>query len=386
MTLAKFEHVKISGISAVVPEKEINIYDELEYYNGSVKKVDRMRKMVGFWKRRVVDEGVTASDLSIQATENLIQKMNINKDTIDAIIFVRQRPDFSSPATAFYIAGQLNLPKSVMAFDICLGCTGWMQGLFVAHSLIESHAYKRVLLLAGDTPSVDMKVENRISAPVFGDGGSATLLEYSNDTNLSYFDVGADSSGFEAIIKPASGYRLRLKSPLDDNDNKEILEPLISKSGYQTNLQDFYMDGTKVFEFTIKEVPASIKRVLEYAKLTQENIDYLMLHQANKQIVQAIANESGFGEEKAPYSSFENYGNESVTSIPISINHNFYNKLSNEKILCCAFGSGLAWCSGIFNFNNIYYSGVKNYIKPKDKASRQDLIKYWKQKIKGEQE
>lgn len=86
MTLSKFKHVKISGISAVVPPKEINIYDEAKYYDNNVKKIDRMRKMVGFYKRRIVEEGVTASDLSIQAAERLIKEMNINKDEIDALL------------------------------------------------------------------------------------------------------------------------------------------------------------------------------------------------------------------------------------------------------------------------------------------------------------
>lgn len=386
MTLSTFKHVKIKGISSVVPKKEINIYDEAEYYNNSVKKIDRMRQIVGFYKRRVVEEGTTASDLCIQAAEKLLKDMNIDRKTVDALIFVRQRADVSRPATAFYIHEQLKLDKTTMAFDICLGCTGWMQGLLVAHSLIESRACNKVLLLAGDTPSLDIKKDNRISAPVFGDGGSATLCEYSDEEIMSYFDAGSDGTGFEAIITPASGYRFGFKHPIDENidDNKELLEPIISKFGHETRITDIYMDGVRVFEFTMQEAPASIKRVMNFSNLTCEDIDYLMLHQANKQIVQTIANSTGFDDEKAPYSSFENYGNASVTSIPISINHNFYNKINTAKILCCGFGNGLAWCSGIFDLKNIYLSGVQNYEEPANKKNRQDWINYWKKKIKGE--
>ena len=93
----KFEHVKIKGVSVVVPEKEINIYDEAQYYGNNVKKIDRMRKMVGFWKRRVADKTTTPADLAYNAAENLIQEMNIDKNTIDALIFVVQGPDYTNP-------------------------------------------------------------------------------------------------------------------------------------------------------------------------------------------------------------------------------------------------------------------------------------------------
>ena len=386
MTLSQYKHVIIKGISAVVPQREINIYDEAQYYENNIKKIDRMRKIAGFYKRRIVEEGTTASDLSIQAAEILINGLHINKSNIEALIFVRQRPDYARPSTAFFIHEQLGLEKSTLAFDISLGCTGWMQGMYVAHSLIESGACKNVLLLAGDTPSLEICIDDRINAPVFGDAGSATFLEYCEKENSAYFDAGADGSGFESLISPGSGYRFGLKYPLDKHieDNKNLLEPFTDKLGNEARITDIYMDGIKVFGFTMKEAPASIKRVLEFSNLNETNIDYLILHQANKQIVQNVADLAGFPEEKAPYSSFENYGNASVVSIPVAINHNLCNKQIKKKILCCSFGCGLAWCSGIFNFDNVYLSGVQNYIEPENKKSRQDWIDYWKKKIKGE--
>lgn len=137
MTLSQYKHVIIKGISAVVPQREINIYDEAQYYENNIKKIDRMRKIAGFYKRRIVEEGTTASDLSIKAAEILINGLHINKSNIEALIFVRQRPDYARPSTAFFIHEQLGLEKSTLAFDISLGCTGWMQGMYVAHSLID---------------------------------------------------------------------------------------------------------------------------------------------------------------------------------------------------------------------------------------------------------
>ncbi len=388
MGLSKFKHVKITGISAVVPKREICIYDEAQYYDNNIKKIDRMRKIVGFFKRRVVDNDTTASDLAIFSAENLIKNLDIDKKELDALIFVRQRPDVGRPATAFYIHEKLKLEKHTLAFDINLGCTGWMEGIYVAHTMIESGACKKVLLLAGDTPSLDISYTDRINAPVFGDGGAACLLEYSNEQILSYFDIGADGSGFDTIISPASGYRMGLRHPIDNTNKKniELLTPIELENGNIARLTDIYMDGIKVFEFTMKEAPQSIKRLISYAQISKDNIDFLMLHQANKQIVQSVTNAAGFDEEKSPYSSFENYGNASVVSIPIALNHNLANNFKHGQILCCSFGCGLAWASGLFNFNNIYFSGVLEYEPPKNKKTRNDLINYWKNKIKGEED
>lgn len=202
---AKFKNVKIRGISTVLPEKEINICDEARYYGNDIKKIDRLREITGINTRRVCEEGVTASDLSIQAAEKLINDIEINKEELDGLIFVRQRPDYSIPATSFYIHKKLGLSENTFAFDISLGCSGWVEGLFAAFSMIESGGCKKILLCAGDTPSKDMSEDNRICAPIFSDGGSATLLEYSKEENPSYFDLGSDSNSYESIITPARG-------------------------------------------------------------------------------------------------------------------------------------------------------------------------------------
>lgn len=185
MALSKFEHVKISGISVVVPEKEINIYDEAEYYGGSIKKIDRMRKMVGFWKRRVSDKGTTALDYAYNAGQNLIEEMNIDRDSIDALVFVVQKPDWGGPVNSYFLHHKLGLSKNCIATDIVQGCAGWVFGLHMVSQMIESGAYKKVLLLNGDTPAQDIDPSDRNQAPIFGDGGVATLIEYSEQELMS---------------------------------------------------------------------------------------------------------------------------------------------------------------------------------------------------------
>lgn len=389
MTLSKFEHVKISGISTVVPPKEINIYDEAQYYDNNIKKIDRMRKMVGFYKRRVVEEGVTSSDLSIQAAEKLLFDLKIDKNTIDALIFVVQRSDHSAPANAFYIHRKLGLNPNCASFDIRQGCPGWIYGLWVSSSLIQSGSCKKVLLLAGDTPSSGLDVSDRISAPVFGDAGTATLIEYSDKIINSCYNITVDSSGYEAIITPASGFRLPfLKNKDSKTDvNKELYMPIHTKDGRTTTLTSVYMDGLAVFDFTINHVPKNIDQLLEYAKIRKDEITHFMCHQANKQIVEAVANAVNMPLSKTPTHTFEYYGNSSIVSIPVSINDNLkdiIDKGDKELCLCSGFGNGLACASAILPFQNTYLSGVQDYDKPSDHPTRKELIDYWIKKIKGE--
>lgn len=387
MTQSIFKHVKITGISTVVPPKEVCIYDEAQYYDNNIKKIDRMRKIVGFYKRRVVDDDVTPSDLGIQAAETLIEEMNINKDEIDALIYVVQRPDFSAPATAYYIHNKLNLPDNCAAYDVRQGCPGWVYGLWISHSMIESGACKKILLVVADTPSANMDLENRISAPVFGDGGVATLVEYTNDENTSYFDIATKSEDYEAIINPASGARLHqsFKKGISSDYNEPLIRPIMTDSGYETKLVFGQMDGLAVFQFTMNEVPKAIERIMKYADITQEKLSYLLLHQANKQIVQTIAESVQFPSEKAPFDAFTNFGNNTMCSIPTNINCVLKEELKHKKmqVLCSSFGNGLTVASCIINLKNLYLSGIRDFIKPKNHPTRDDLINYWINKLQS---
>lgn len=387
MTLSTFNHVKVSGVSVVVPEKEINIYDEAEYYGGSVKKIDRMRKMVGFFKRRVADKETTPADLAYNAAQNLIEEMNIDKSTIDALVFVVQQPDVINPATAYFLHDKLGLSQNCIATDINQGCAGWVFGLHMVSQMIESGVYKKVLLLNGDTPSVNIDPSDRNSAPIFGDGGSATLVEYSEKENLSYFNVETVSSGFEAIIPPFTGARFRVDIFKDEEYeymNKLRKEKLTMPTGMEVHLHGGYLDGLAVFDFTIKVVPENIKKVLKYANLTQNDINVLCLHQANKQIIQSVAAEAGFEDEtKVPYTAFENYGNNTMCSIPTTLAC-LDKEIKKDKLLCCGYGNGLIAASAILNFEDAYISDVKTFKKPEYVLSRDEYVDYWRKKITGQ--
>ncbi len=386
MGLATFKHVKISGTSTVVPQKEINIYDEAHYYGGSIKKVDRMRKMVGFWKRRVADLETTPADLAYDAAKHLIEDLNIDKNSIDALVFIVQQPDVLNPSTAYFLHDKLGLSKDCLATDINQGCVGWVFGLYMASQMIESGTHKKILLLNGDTPSVGIDPSNRNSAPIFGDGGCATLLEYSEEEIKSHFNIDTISSGFEAIVAPFSGTRFRMDwSKPEEHElyNKLFCEQLTMPTGATVPLMGGYMDGIAVFDFTIKVVPENIKKLLNYANLTQEEVGALCLHQANKQIIQAVGTNAGFELEKVPYTAFETYGNNTMCSIPTTLAC-LDKEIKKDKLCCCGYGNGLIAISSILNLENTYISEVRTFERPQYVLTRDKYVDYWRKKITGQ--
>ena len=383
---AKFNNIKISGLSVVVPEKEINIYDEAQYYDNSVKKIDRMRKMVGFYKRRVCDYETTPSDLAYDAAKNLIEKMVIDVKSIDILLFVVQQPDYVNPACAYFLHDKLGLSKNCLAIDINQGCAGWVYGLFVANQMIASKTAKRIVLLNGDTPSPKIDLSNRTTAPLFGDAGCATLIDYCEDNIESYYNIETQSSGFEALIEPYSGTRFRLDVQ-NDNDFKLMSElreiRYATPNGVCVSPFSGYMDGLAVFDFTMNVVPKNIKELLKYSNNTQNDIGTLCLHQANKQIVQTVGNAAGFNEEKVPYYAFETYGNNTMCSIPTTIATLDKNS-SKEKLLCSGFGNGLVCASALLNLKDTKILDIKTFEKPSYVKTRNEYIKYWEKKFKGE--
>lgn len=386
MKLFRFKNVKISNVCVVVPEKEINIYDEAEYYNNSVKKIDRMRKMVGFYKRRVADDTTTAADLAYDAALNLIKDNNIDKNSIDALVFVVQQPDVMSPSTAYFIHDKLGLSKDCIATDINQGCVGWVFGLFMVSQMIQSGAFKKVLLLNGDTPSVGIDPSNRNAAPIFGDGGCATLLEYSEKEVKSSYCVETVSNGFEAIVDPFSGTRFRYTHSDEDYEliNRLRKEKIVMPTGMEVPLMGGYMDGVAVFDFTMNYAPKTIKQILEYNNLTPDDVPYLCLHQANKQIVQTVGSASGFPIEKVPYSAFETYGNNTMCSIPTTLAM-LPKETDMAKTCCCAFGNGLVSIASILDLSETKINEIKTFNKPSYVLSRDEYINYWRNKIKGEE-
>lgn len=388
MTLSKFSHAKISSFSVVVPENEICIYDEAQYYENNKKKIDRMRKIVGFYKRRTADEDTTPTDLALAAAEELFKLQSIDKGSIDALVYVHQKLAYPGPVDAFEIHNKLGLSENCLCTSVLQGCAGWVFGVFMCSQMIESGAFKKILLLNADTPSVGINIKDRNMAPIFGDAGSATLIEYSDKAIDSYFGISTYSSGYDAIICPAGACRLRYDHNLspDAPFNAPLVEKFKSKAGYMTRLLAGHMDGDAVFEFTMNQVPEHLKSVLSFSNLRQSDIAKCCLHQANKQIVQAVAMSAGFDPDCAPYTPFELYGNNTMCSVP-SVLADLYekqgNKFENKPYLCSGFGNGLVIATAVLDLKDTVSTGILNYKKGAFSKTREEWIAYWKAKVSG---
>jgi 3-oxoacyl-[acyl-carrier-protein] synthase-3 len=255
---------------------------------------------------------------------------------------VTQTPDYFQPATSCVIHGKLGLSKDCAALDINLGCSGYVYGLWFAAMMVSSGSCKRVLLLAGDTLSRCVSPHDSAVAPLFGDAGSAAIIENGSDDYSITFALHSDGSGYHHLIMRGGAFR----------DKSSNLNEKIEKE--QDSLRDethLHMNGAEIFNFSITEIPALIEEVLALSNWTKEEIDYFILHQANKFIVQNIARKIRVNKDKAPYNVFEKYGNQSSASIPVSICENLHEDIGSQsmKIVLVGFGTGLSWAACVLS-------------------------------------
>lgn len=377
MSLSEFKNVKVSGMVCVVPENNINIDDELEFYDNNPKKLERNKKILGLGTRHIVPDGVTCVDLCEEAAKTLIEKMNINKEEIDTLIMVSINHDYNGNSDACILQGKLGLSEECACFDMSgLGCTDVVYGLWVAHSLVQSGASKKCLLLEGSSSSLISDKSNRNSNMLFGDAGSAILLERSENDIPSYFHLKSRGKDWKKITTPAGGFRLPIRKDIIDVEVHDM-------DGNPLHLWDSAMRGTDVFKFAIETAPESIDKVLKLANKTRDDIDFFAIHQANGQIVKTIVNHASLPMEKISYDTFSKYGNCGGTSVLVNFCDQMYNREYSD-ILFVSFGVGLSTASCVLNLKEVYNGGVCLLQTPEKIQTREDLIQEWVSYLKGD--
>jgi 3-oxoacyl-[acyl-carrier-protein] synthase-3 len=260
---------------------------------------------------------------------------------------VTQTPDYFQPSTAAYLHGVLHLTENCAAFDVNLGCSGYVYGLWLAFMMVEAGSCENVLLLAGDTMSKCVNAKDKSVVALFGDAGSATLIER-YEAGSAFFSLHTDGKGFRHIMVPAGAFRLPKDtttsiSAVDDNGNSRSLENLS-------------MNSAEVFNFAIKVEPAAINEILEFANKTEKDVDYIIFQQSNKYLINNIARRLKFPLEKAPCGTVAKYGNQSCASIPAAICDSMNIQVSNDvkTVILSGFGVGLSWASCLVRLDNIY--------------------------------
>jgi 3-oxoacyl-[acyl-carrier-protein] synthase-3 len=331
--------IEMRGIACCVPSKKENNSDI------SILSSEEKEKLIvstGIELRHLSTKDICSSDLCLQAAEKLIKDLQWDKDEIDVLIFVTQTPDYILPATSCILQDRLGLRESCYTLDISLGCSGWIYGLSVISSLLLTYCMgkegKKGLLLAGDTISKLCSVNDKSSYPLFGDAGTATGIEYRNETEGFKFQIGCDGNGFKTIIIPDGGYRNTI--------NMDSFKEEKNSDGISRNKLNLILDGMDVFTFGITKAPDSVNQLIDYFTLDKDRIDYFVFHQANKFMNEKIRKKLKLPEEKVPY-SLRGYGNTSSATIPLTIVTELKSSLINAKkeIIACGFGVGLSWGS-----------------------------------------
>ncbi len=323
MALFSVHNVELVGMSASVPKTKA--------HNATSKLFDQQEaaqfvQTTGINTRRISGSALSSADLCTAAAQKLLKDINWEASEIEVLVFVTQTPDQPIPGTATAIQQRLELPKSCLVLDINQGCSGYVYGVSVLASLL-SQGLKKGLLLVGDTITDLLDPSDKTVVPVFSDAGTATAMQFCKDAIPIHFNLQSDGSG---------------------------------KSAIQQRSKDFMrMNGLEVFNFGLREVVPNINVLSDFCNVKIEDVDYLVLHQANLLLNESIRKKLNITPNQT-LTTLEKYGNTSNASIPLTIVDSCSEIAKIEsKILCLAgFGVGLLWGSCMINTSNLTCSAL----------------------------
>lgn len=302
--LGTIGNVGISHVAAVVPKQRIPVEERCSALM-TAKKAVRMARGTGITELSIAPQTMFASDMCVAAAENLFEN-GASRGQIGAVVFVSQTPDSMVPATSFYIQERLQLGTDILAFDVTQGCAGFAYGLYIASSLL-SNLDKSVLLLCGDTGSREASPEDTSLFSIVGDAGSAAIISRCRGSGAKkiFFNIESYGERAQVLYGERSGHRaFHLTNP----EGKRTIE----RSNYTV------MDGMGIMDFSLHEVPANIEALLHYANVEKGEIEMAIVHQAQKLIVESLADKLGLPREKVPFKS-GHVGNTDMATIPVCL-------------------------------------------------------------------
>ncbi len=330
---SSIKNISFKGLSACVPK---DMQRTIDYDWISEEERRMFAKNTGVEERRVANAQTTTADLCERSANALLEKLKWERETIDVLLFVSQSPDFVLPCSAAILQHKLGFKKTCIAFDITLGCSGYVYGLYVLSNLLTSGACKRGLLLAGDKSTLSTNFKDKSTYPLFGDAGTATALEFDEKADATFFNLFTDGSGYSSIMISDGACRNHISE--DTFKVKKIEE------GIERAPRHLILDGIEVFNFALREAAPSMQDLFKESGVAQETVDYFILHQANKLINESVRKKSKIDPAKVPY-SIQKYGNTSSASIPITMLHAIKNDLEQKPLhlLLSGFGVGYSW-------------------------------------------
>ncbi|SMH41633.1 3-oxoacyl-ACP synthase III family protein [Azospirillum agricola] len=339
MVKAVVDGVRFAGFQAAVPADRHSFLDDPAPFTR--EEAEKLAASTGVRGRRVLPPHLCASDLCVAAAEGLLAQIGWEPGSIDVLVFVSQDADYNLPATACVIQQHLGLSTSCAAFDVNLGCSGFVYGTWIAARLLSGIVTEpgrpgRALVLCGDTSTRHLRPDDRSTLPLFGDAGSATALERDETAGRLFVVAGTDGAGASHIRIKAGGRRDSLVPPTAPRSPEE--EERLFRDAR------LHLNGAEVFGFTLKAVPPLVRQTLDHAGTTVDAIDWCVMHQANKFMLDHLRKKTGFPEGRFVV-DMEEFGNTSSASIPLAISHRLSTDLAEHRrrVLLAGFGVGWSW-------------------------------------------
>lgn len=321
--------LRIAGVGYSVPDAVITNDDLTKLYDTSDEWI---YTRTGIKERRVVSGEQNAIDLGLEASQRALAKAKMDANDIDMIIAASSAPPDLYPAIACHIQNRLGITTQIPAFDITAACTGLIYGLSIAKGFIASGMYKNILVVATDNNSRLVDWNDRGTSILFGDGAGAMVLTASEDgvDDIIAIDIKADGSHGDLIELSFDGKNC----------------PLVEQ--YEEKPKGIRMNGRGVYTFVAKVLPHYVEELITKAGMRADDIDYLIPHQANIRIIQAVQERLGYSDDKV-VTNIKYYGNTSAASIPLALAESVEKgnvKLGSTAVLC-GFGAGMTWGGAI---------------------------------------
>ncbi len=326
--------MRVTGVAAAVPRNVVYTTD-FDFFTPEEAGV--FNNTVGIKQRHIAPEDVCASDLCFAAAEQLLADLKWERESVDVLIFESVTGDYKTPPTSCLLQDRLGLSEDCFAMDIPMGCCGCMYAITTGGNLLSSGNVKRALLLVGDTALRMGSMKDKSRVPLFGDCGSAMALEYDPTASDIVVDFHTYGKGYEALMTPHGGFRHPITKEsfeYEDFGNGIVRAPLHT-----------LINGMNVFSFAISKPPRSIETFMaDYGIDRERDVDYFLIHQANKMIVDRIVKKLKLPLEKVPY-NLEEFGNLGGASIPsLMVTRLREQLMTGEKsLLMSSFGLGLTW-------------------------------------------
>ncbi len=317
-------YAKISGTGMCVPDKVLTNFD-LEKIVDTTDEWIRTR--TGMSERHIASENEAASDLTYKASLKAIKAARIRTKDIDMIIVATISGDYPFPSTACVLQQKLGL-KGFPAFDISAGCTGWIYASNIAKQYIENGIAKNILVIGVEILTKITNWKDRGTCILFGDGAGATIISRAKPKDISRFidsELSADGTQYDLLIQKAGGSRIPA-----------------SKESVEENLHTVYMEGNKIFKNAVRSMYSACDIILKRNYLDVHSIDWLITHQANMRIIQALGKKLKIDEKKVIV-NIEKYGNTSSATIPMALDEAIRDgKIQHgDLVLMASFGAGL---------------------------------------------